>query len=838
MATTTLRLSAARSRSRRLDRLRLVMLAAALPTLLLAVLVAAPLALAAEPTAITVTAPSAPVQKNQGDPLDVTWTTNQAVASGQFSIWVVSPSNGWYVGKIHAATDTVAPGSYADAVALNVPAGTGYRVYVYYRATSGDPWGLYGGSPGTVDVAEVFSAITVTAPSAPVQKNQGDPLDVTWTTNQAVASGQFSIWVVSPSNGWYVGKIHAATDTVAPGSYADAVALNVPAGTGYRVYVYYRATSGDPWGLYGGSPGTVDVAEVFSAITVTAPSAPVQKNQGDPLDVTWTTNQAVASGQFSIWVVSPSNGWYVGKIHAATDTVAPGSYADAVALNVPAGTGYRVYVYYRATSGDPWGLYGGSPGTVDVAAPNSTIAVSDFPDYRVFQRDIGGMSKSVTISGTYSNMDWRRIEARVLRHGTDTVVVDWTTIDPTPGGGTFSGGLTVPQGGWYNIEVRALDSSGSVIASSRGTHKWGVGMIILVIGQSNMSGRGQPPFTAATSDLAVNYSNAGVWEHLADPYDDGSPAGAVDNDNDVIASSNAGGSMIPSIANTLLQTFDFPIAFVPAAKGGSNLHVNASNYGWAYRNPANHLDTSTLYGQSITKARSVGGVELIIMHQGEADLTDGRTEAQYEADFATMIGNYRQDLYAGIPIFICQLGTVGAGTSAGATGIRSAQHDVDNGTNIFMGATAMDLPRIDTWHYSTPALTVIGSRLATAIKYYFGRSDFYRGPSISSASFSDGNRNQVVVTLVHRGGADIRPASGITGFEVFDNGSGVTIQSAARAATDAVRLTLSRSISSGHTVTLRYLYGTTPNVSGLVKDDCPLALPLENTTGSVTVSNM
>ena len=121
---------------------------------------------------------------------------------------------------------------------------------------------------------------------------------------------------------------------------------------------------------------------------------------------------------------------------------------------------------------------------------------------------------------------------------------------------------------------------------------------------------------------------------------------------------------------------------------------------------------------------------------------DGRTEAQYEADFATMIGNYRQDLYAGIPIFICQLGTVGAGTSAGATGIRSAQHDVDNGTSIFMGATAMDLPRTDTWHYSTPGLTVIGSRLATAIKCYFGRSTFYRGPSISSASFSDGNRNR------------------------------------------------------------------------------------------------
>ena len=82
MATTTLRLSAARSRSRRMDRLRLVMFAVALPTLLLAVLVAAPLALAADPTAITVTAPTVPRARTRATALPVTWTTNQAVASG------------------------------------------------------------------------------------------------------------------------------------------------------------------------------------------------------------------------------------------------------------------------------------------------------------------------------------------------------------------------------------------------------------------------------------------------------------------------------------------------------------------------------------------------------------------------------------------------------------------------------------------------------------------------------------------------------------------------------------------------------------------------------------
>ena len=310
--------------------------------------------------AITVTAPTGGGSQAQGSSLPVTWTTNAAVASGQFSIWVVSPGNGWYVGKIVAADGTA---SYTNSVTLNVPVDTGYRVYVYYRATTGDPWGIYGYSPGTVNVIAGFSSIAVTAPTGTSSQAQGSGLPVTWTTNQTVGSGQFSLWVVSPSNGWYVGKIVNADGTA---SYANSVTLNVPPDTGCRIFVYYRATTGDPWGLYGMSPGTVNVTAVFNAITVTAPTGGGSQAQGASLPVTWTTNQTVGSGQFSIWVVSPGNGWYVGKIVAADGTA---SYTNSVTLNVPVDTGYRIYVYYRATTGDPWGLYGMSPGTVNVTGP-------------------------------------------------------------------------------------------------------------------------------------------------------------------------------------------------------------------------------------------------------------------------------------------------------------------------------------------------------------------------------------------------------------------------------------------------------------------------------------
>jgi hypothetical protein len=479
--------------------------------------------------------------------------------------------------------------------------------------------------------------------------------------------------------------------------------------------------------------------------------------------------------------------------------------------------------------------YNGSPYvmratvTTGGSTPPGTIAVTDFANYRVFQRDIGGTSKSVTISGTYSGMAWSRMEARVLRHGTTDTVVDWTPVDVTPGGGTFSGTLVAPQGGWYNVETRAVDSAGTVMGASRGKNKWGVGMIVLCIGQSNMSGHGVAPYTIASSDLAVNYSNAGVWEHLTDPYDNDSPQGAVDNDN-----ASARGSMVPALANSLLESFDFPIAFVPSPKDNTNLYSQ-----WVYRNPSNHYDTNTLYGQSITKAQRVGGVELIIMHQGEADTNAHRTQAQYEADFATLIGQYREDLYATIPIFICQLGTIQLGTNTrtdeDVVAVRSAQINLDNGVDVFMAATAMDQPRLDAVHYTCQGLDGIGGRMAQAIKYYFGQTGYYRGPEIISASFAAAGRSTVYVQIRHRGGSDVTPASGMTGFSVLSNGSPVGILAAERSGVGEIRLTLASPVPGGATTTLRYLRNSNPDTSGLVKDNSPLRLPLETTAGDITI---
>ena len=80
--------------------------------------------------------------------------------------------------------------------------------------------------------------------------------------------------------------------------------------------------------------------EPTPSVSVTAPTGSAGYNAGDSLPVAWNTNGLVTKGQFSIWVVSPSNSWYGGKIVASSPTSA--DYSDNVTLNVPTGTGYGV----------------------------------------------------------------------------------------------------------------------------------------------------------------------------------------------------------------------------------------------------------------------------------------------------------------------------------------------------------------------------------------------------------------------------------------------------------------------------------------------------------------
>jgi hypothetical protein len=469
-----------------------------------------------------------------------------------------------------------------------------------------------------------------------------------------------------------------------------------------------------------------------------------------------------------------------------------------------------------------------------------SIAVDDFSDYQVVQRIPLGASQRVAVHGslTSSGASTRTIEARVVDFATGTTeVVPWTSI-ATASSGSFTGQLEVPEGGWYRIAVRAVDEGRAPLGEGLGTHRWGVGINVLLIGQSNMVGNGNvQTFTPVTSDLSALYGNDNRWKHLADPYDGGGSSSEIDYDSWI------GASLVPSLANALAATLGgVPVGFVTGARGSSPLHGN-EDISWVKRSAGNHADTSNLYGNSLANARAAGGVELVVMHQGETDATNETTKADYEADLRTLLAHYREDLYDTVPLFICQIGR--STTSLADKNrsdqtiqpIRAAQHDSDDGANVLLAAVAIDLPLDPSAadHYTKAGHDLLGPRIANAIGYYFGKSSYYRGPTLTSATYASSAHDVIEVHLQHHGGADFGPASGINGFQVLDDGSPVALGATTRKNATTISIALSAPISGVGKV--RYLYGKLAmnSLSGAVHDDSALALPLEPTATDLSV---
>lgn len=443
-------------------------------------------------------------------------------------------------------------------------------------------------------------------------------------------------------------------------------------------------------------------------------------------------------------------------------------------------------------------------------------------NYQVIQRDPEHQSAQVAVTGEVHNDGASSVQARVVPYeSNETPVVDWTEMKVEAG--KYSGSLTVPQGGWYRLQVRALDGQQTELSSLTGQNKWGVGINILCIGQSNMVGQGAAPYTDA-HDLVANCKN-GSWGHLTDPY------------------SGGGASLVPAMANRLVDVQGIPVGIVPAAVSGTGLHTAHKNHSadryWMNYNAADPADTATLYGSAITKANRAGGVELLVWNQGETDGYMGVTEEEYEADMKLLLQRFRSDLNNGLmPMFLCQIGTHDPKNFDDAvyTGIRNAQHDLDDGENFFLAATEMEFQRKDTAHFTTPGLNVIGERVANGILHYYGESDYYRGPYISGANYADGSNRVIDVQITHRGGTKLSCAgSRITGFSVLNGDKECKVESVTILDDDTLRLTLEEPAS---TVAVRYMYGLNPDVSGIVKDNTPLALPLENTTKPVPVEQV
>lgn len=418
------------------------------------------------------------------------------------------------------------------------------------------------------------------------------------------------------------------------------------------------------------------------------------------------------------------------------------------------------------------------------------ISVTDFSDGRVFQKN--GTSATIIISGTYGGTP-TSIQARVVEDGTSTEVVTWTTIDDTLSGGTFSGTLSVPQGGWYNVQVR-FSNNYNVYAN--GTNAWGVGYVIAIGGQSNPLGWFENG-TDVTPNSLLSYYYDGAW---------GFPTV---------------GNGATTFGNAIISETSLPVGLVNFSVGATTIQNWIDDYNGIYTAFQTIMDT-------------VGYIDGLIWWQGEQDGITGNDyiETTYREDMATLFGMFRTDAptyRSTLPIFVGQTGRYNAGSDAATDrhwyGVRMAQvkYCLYDDVNAFLAFTACDLDMgEDPYHYTNASYTITGDRCAQTYNYFLGNVTYSgRGPMMDYITKIDSTHVDV---HIDHSGTDYTPTSSIPYFRLFEDSTEKSI-TAAQWNNHIIRLTSSSSIGTG-TLTVKYKYGANPGTTNTVKDNTTLTLPL------------
>jgi hypothetical protein len=232
--------------------------------------------------------------------------------------------------------------------------------------------------------------------------------------------------------------------------------------------------------------------------------------------------------------------------------------------------------------------------------------------------------------------------------------------------------------------------------------------IYLLMGQSNMSGRGVlteiAPGSLDPDDRIQLYGNDGRWRKAAEPLD--TAQGQIDK----VSSDPDGVGPGLAFAKAMLKRHPGrSIGLVTCAKGGSAIGE------WK---PS--TERSTLYGSCLARAREAaafGQIAGMLWYQGE---TDARTEARAQAWaglFAEMIVQFRSDLgKSDLPLAVVGLGDQPrsgkyAGQFPAWSTVQESQKRLRLDHQVYVSAAG--LPRNpDELHLNTDSQIRLGQALA------------------------------------------------------------------------------------------------------------------------------
>lgn len=252
--------------------------------------------------------------------------------------------------------------------------------------------------------------------------------------------------------------------------------------------------------------------------------------------------------------------------------------------------------------------------------------------------------------------------------------------------------------------------------------------IFLLIGQSNMAGRGELEGQRIALDSVYMLDKNNNWVPAVEPIHFDKPA--------------AGSGLAASFAVAVRKP-GRKIGLIPCAVGGTRIE--------AWRpNVVDSATSYTSYNDAVNRSKVAlksGKLKGILWHQGEGNSSKGRYKT-YEENFENLMANLSRDLSIDvdkIPLIIGELGYFyvvkmpienSQGMYINAINHRLAQKKINRYCVSAEGLTHKG----DGTHFDTPSLRELGKRYAEAYQFVRERLDKYAVVS-STTDKAKGNEN-------------------------------------------------------------------------------------------------
>lgn len=482
--------------------------------------------------------------------------------------------------------------------------------------------------------------------------------------------------------------------------------------------------------------------------------------------------------------ITGSNGWTVPQALGGTG----GQYGSLIAYKIQTtATTVASGEVYATWTGDTSGSRQQSGLLIKAAGAAGTLTITTPKAFEVHSSN--GSTGSIQISGTHAGAT-EDIEAS-FNGGA------YATIATASAAGAYSGTLTGQAVGQGTLSVRKKVTT----TASASVANVGIGDNFVGAGDSLSEGRGTNAqvYTHATLK-AADFRQDDLWKDGNDPSDTGTSIG----------------SHWPLLATLLMADRGYPVGFITAGSGGTD--VAGSNSTWAKPN----ADYSASV-QQVTDS-TVASVKAVLMQLGPNAIVNSNNAAisltAYRDALGTLATNYATDLPGAPPTFV---GLAGQVTTGAPPDRRTAEDNIRGGVlaaatlgTIKMGPNLLGQAYTDGVHPQSDALLLaVAQRWYLAIKeaFYGGAVGSSRGPRVVSAVWNIA-RNQMTVTF------DRPLKTGLThsaaAWKISDNGSAMTVSSIAYHGSNASALLVNTSAAVGTLGTTTVTFGSGEDATGVV----------------------